>query len=129
MRPPTAALAVAALLATAHAQAPAPAPAAAAAVCPAGIAPAKNHYTLVVGPATMKKSSGETWPALAYNGSIVGPVLRAVDGEEVSIDVVNTLEEGEVERVVGVEGGFEGRARWPHVGQKEAWAATRGRRR
>lgn len=97
MRTPAAILlTAAALVAAARAQAPSDA------VCPSGVPRAKTHHTLVVGPATMTKAGGNgTWPALAYNGSIVGPLLRAVDGEDVTIDVVNTLSEGEGEMSAG----------------------------
>ena len=66
----------------------------AAGVCPDGVDVAPTHWTLLVGPAGLRLANGTLLPQLAYNGTIVGPTLRATLGDDVSVDVVNELDIG-----------------------------------
>ena len=48
-------------------------------------------YDLVIGETTLDASGAER-PALAINGSVPAPTLRFFEGEELTINVTNTLE-------------------------------------
>ncbi|MGA0394193.1 MAG: multicopper oxidase domain-containing protein, partial [Rhodospirillales bacterium] len=49
-------------------------------------------YNLTIGDTTLKYGDTET-PAMAINGTVPGPVLRFKEGEELTINVTNTLDE------------------------------------
>jgi len=58
--------------------------------CP-DVTPAAKKYSLEVTEYDLTLPDGKKVPQLAYNGTKVGPVLEFQAGDEVSIDIKNSL--------------------------------------
>jgi len=62
-------------------------------LCPA-VTPARKHFNLKVTEGTITLPDGKKLKQLMYNASVVGPPIVLTLGEEVSIDVQNSLPPG-----------------------------------
>ena len=62
--------------------------------CPDGVARGAKHFSLLVADATYTLPGGGSVPSRTYNGSVVGPPIVVDLGDDVTVDVTNTMTEG-----------------------------------
>lgn len=63
--------------------------------CPTSIKPAARHIKLTASEYDLKLPDGKTVRQMAYNNSAVGPAIELTLGEEVSVDILNSMSVGE----------------------------------